>query len=96
MDNATIHIAAALRLGAPIYASHKCICGSLVGGKGIHSLSCTRSAGRSSRHHQLNHIIHRTLNHVQIAAVKEPSGLIPGCGLHPDGATTIPWQRGNV
>src|SRR6185436_8208915 len=94
MDNNTIRVATALRLGAPVCAPHKCVHGSLVDARGIHGLSCTRSAGRSSRHHQINDIIHRALNHAHVAAVKEPSGLIPGCGLCPDGSTTVPWQRG--
>ena len=94
LDNNTIRVAVALRLGAPICAPHKCVCGSLVDARGTHGLSCTRSAGRSSRHYQLNDIIHRALNRAQIPAVKEPSGLIPGSGLRPDGSTTVPWQRG--
>ena len=94
MDNNTVRVATALRLGAPVCAPHRCICGSLVDARGTHGLSCTCSAGRSSRHHQLNDIIHRALNRAHIAAVKEPNGLIAGCGLRPDGATTVPWQRG--
>ena len=29
-----------------------------------------------------------------MAAVKEPSGLVVGCALRPDGVTLIPWSRG--
>jgi hypothetical protein len=42
----------------------------------------------------LNDTIYRALIRANIAAVKEPSGLLPGSGLRPDGATIIPWVRG--
>jgi hypothetical protein len=94
MDNTTVRVAAALRLGAPICAPHVCICGSSVDARGTHGLSCTRSAGRALRHNLLNDIIHRALNRAQVAATREPSGLITGSGLRPDGVTTVPWKRG--
>ena len=68
MSNDTIRIAAALRFGAPSYAPHTCICGSLVESRGIHGLSCTHSAGRAMRHSLINDIVHRALNRAHINA----------------------------
>ena len=57
-------------------------------------MSCLRSAGRQQRHAMINDIVHRALGKAQIAAMKEPNGLIPGSNLRPDGVTLIPWSRG--
>src|SRR5687768_7261824 len=53
-----------------------------------------RSAGRSLRHLLVNDIIYRELISADVAAVKEPLGLIVGSAPRPDGATLIPWARG--
>jgi hypothetical protein len=53
-----------------------------------------RSAGRSLRHHLVNDIIYRELIRADIAVTKEPTGLIVGSALRPDGSTLIPWARG--
>jgi len=42
----------------------------------------------------INDIVHRALGRAGIAATKEPSGLLAGSSLRPDGATVIPWTRG--
>ena len=42
----------------------------------------------------LNDIVHGALGKAGIAATKEPSGLLAGSSLRPDGATLIPWSRG--
>ena len=42
----------------------------------------------------LNDIINRALARARVASCKEPSGLIPGNNLRPDGVTLIPWVRG--
>jgi len=94
MSNETIRIATGLRLGAALCAPHNCSCGASVDARGIHGLSCRRSAGRHQKHAQLNDIIHRALTRAGIAAVKEPSGTVMGSGLRPDGASLIPWTRG--
>jgi len=59
MDNATVrnpHIAAGLRLGAPI-RSHVCVCGKTVTVDGHHGLSCRFGSGRHSRHNQINDVL---------------------------------------
>ena len=94
MSNDAIRVAAGLRLGSNLCAPHTCSCGQAVDARGSHGLSCMRSAGRSLRHSLVNDIIYRELIRADVAAVKEPTGLISGSGLRPDGATLIPWARG--
>ena len=80
--------------GLSLCEPHPCPCGSIVDARGLHGLSCKRSAGRSIRLQQLNDVTWRTLRRADIPAIKEPSGLIPGSDLRADGLTLIPWQGG--
>jgi len=94
MDNATVRIAAGLRLGAPIVCSHLCVCGTTVTTDGHHGLSCRRSAGRHSRHNQVNDLICRAFASSGTLATREPQGLCTRDGKRPDGVTQVPWKRG--
>ena len=94
LDNDTVRIASALRLGAPICAPYTCRCGASVDARGAHGLSCTFNAGRTLRHNLLNDIILRSLNSAQVTSVREPNGLFPGSGLRPDGLSLVPWRNG--
>ena len=42
----------------------------------------------------INDIFFRPLRRANIVAVKEPTGLLAGSNLRPDGATLIPWSSG--
>ncbi|CAH2268951.1 jg6978 [Pararge aegeria aegeria] len=57
-------------------------------------LSCSRSAGRFSRHSTINDIIRRSLATAHVPAVLEPIGLARSDGKRPDGMTLIPWRLG--
>jgi hypothetical protein len=94
LDNETIRVAAGLRLGTSLCSPHDCSCGAPVDARGTHGLSCRRSAGRLLRHSLINDIIWRALGRANIAASKEPTGLITSDGKRPDGASIIPWSRG--
>ena len=94
MDNTTLRIAVALRLGAPICAPHSCICGVPVDESGVHGLSCRQSAGRHSRHNALNDLIKRSLATAEIPSRLEPSSLSRSDGKRPDGLTMMPWKHG--
>jgi hypothetical protein len=59
MDNATVRIAAGLRLGAPIVRLHVCVCGKMFTADGLHGLSCRHGPGRHSRHYQVNDLLCR-------------------------------------
>ena len=94
MDDETVRIATGLRLGTALCAPHTCHCGAVVDARGLHGLSCQKSAGRFMRHSQLNDIIHRALIRANVPSAKEPQGLIVGSGLRPDGVSLIPWSHG--
>jgi hypothetical protein len=94
MSDEEVRVALGLRLGAMLCSPHTCPCGADVDTRGLHGLSCRRSARRQMRHRLINDIIWRAQGRAGIAAVREPQRLIAGSPLRPDGATIIPWTRG--
>jgi len=70
-----------------------CPCGTLKDARGLHGLSCRRSAGRHIRHSQLNDIIWRSLCRAKIPASKEPLGLRKSDGKRLDDVTRIPYSE---
>ena len=94
LDDEAIRIAVGLRLGINLCKPHSCRCGANVDMRGNHGLACLYSAGRSSRHQQLNDIIFRALNRASIPCCKEPCGLETTDNKRPDGLTLVPWSRG--
>ena len=81
-----------MRLGANICVAHTCHCGKRVEWDGLHGLSCTKSAGRFSRHATLNSLIKQTLGSLDLPSMLEPRGLYRTDGKRPDGVTMIPWE----
>ena len=67
---------------------------SQVTGNRLHGLSCTKSAGRFSRHATLNSLIKQTLGSLDLPSMLEPRGLYRTDGKRPDGVTMIPWEMG--
>ena len=94
LDNEAIRVAVGLRLGLPLCEAHICPCGATVDTRGVHGLSCRRSAGRAARHQQVNDLVYRALRRADVPAIKEPAGLARSDGKRPDGLTLIPWQGG--
>ena len=94
LDDASLRIAVALRLGTPICAPHKCICGVDVDKSGVHGLSCRKSAGRHVRHSALNDLVKRALTSAEVPSRLEPSSLSRSYGKQPDGLTMMPWKQG--
>ena len=91
LDNESLRIAVGFRLGSRVCASFPCACGSQMDPRGAHILACRISAGRQSRHATVNEVVSKAFARAGIPVVKEPSGLVPGSALSPDGATIIPW-----
>ena len=48
LDNDSLRISMALRLGAEVVKPHSCICGALVSSDSLHGLNCQKSGGRRS------------------------------------------------
>ena len=94
MSNETIRVAVGLRLGAKLYEPHQCNCGALVYARGLHGLSCRRSAGRHAMYSLLNDTIWHALNTAGVQPTKEPTGLLRSDGKRPDGATLISLAKG--
>ena len=98
LDNNSLKIACAVRLGANICQHHNCIrCGKEVDPTGTHGLSCERSAGRHPRHNRVNYIIKRALGVVNFNARLEPENLSSAAdaqGLVPDGVTMQTYRNG--
>lgn len=94
LDPTAFRLAISLRLGAKCCVAHRCQCGTAVDQLGHHGLSCSKSAGRISRHASLNDIIRRAFTTANVAAILEPNGLMRDDGKRPDGMTLIPWKMG--
>ena len=95
IDDETVRIAVALRLGLAICEPHQCkLCGQSVDRLGHHGLSCTKSAGRFPRHSALNDVLKRALSSAGVPSILEPVGLDRGDGRRPDGLTTFPFRCG--
>ena len=72
LDDQQLRISIGLRLGANICVVHTCNCGKIVEGDDLHGLSCTKSAGRFSRHATLNSLMKQTLEPLDLPLVLEP------------------------
>jgi len=84
-----LRIAIALLTGAKIFESIKCLCGKIVDELGLHGLSCTKNAGRFSRHSAINSILKRSLTRIGLRSTLEPIGLTND-GRRPDSLTLGP------
>lgn len=94
LENEAVRIAVGFRLGAKTCEPHVCPCGTQVDALGLHGLSCRRSSGRTSRHHNLNDLVWRALTRAGVPSLKEPVGLSRSDGKRPDGMTLVPWSTG--
>ena len=95
LDEDTIRVAVALRLGSAVCEPHPCQrCQHPVDRLGHHGLSCAKSAGRHARHANLNDVLRRSLCSAGLQSVLEPTGLDRGGGRRPDGMTIFPYSRG--
>jgi hypothetical protein len=92
--NASLRVAIAIRLGAPVCLPHVCVCGASVDSTGRHRLSCRKSAGGLSRHSAVNELITRALTFAEIPSRLEPTSLIQQNERRLDGMSLVPWQNG--
>jgi len=92
LDDETVRVTAALRLGLNLGAPHTCRCGATADALGQDSLVCKQPASRIARHQHLNDLMTRALVSAGVPATKEPVGLIRRDGKRPDGMTQIPLR----
>ena len=90
LSNQPLRLAIGLRLGSKICKRHKCVRGKDVTEDGWHGLSCLKSAGRFSRHSNLNALI----NQSHTLSVLEPRHLYRTDKKRPDGLTLVPLADG--
>jgi len=94
LSDEAIRVAVAHRIVCKTCEPHTCACGKAVDARGLHGLSCRRSAPRQQRHSHLNDILWRAIKRAQMPAVKEPVSLMRDDNKHPNGTTLLPWARG--
>ena len=94
LDNETLRVAVALRLGVQTAMPYKCICGTSVEGTAIHGLDCRKIGGKHVRHAEVNNVIQRALQSAGVPSHLEPAGLFRDDGKRPDGATILPFEKG--
>jgi len=96
LDKEAARVAVGLRLGldlcVPTFAERQC--GSPVDARGLHSLVCKQTPGRSSRYHMLNDLVARAFVAVGIPVAKETVGLVRQDGKRPDYLTLNPIEGG--
>ena len=91
MSNEEIRLAVGLRLGCNLCEPHTCPSGKLVDARGLHG---HKSAGRITRHSNLNDAIWRAMRRAGIHSTKETMGMLREDEKRADGVTLIPWSRG--
>ena len=96
LDNDTLRVGVAIRLGLQVCEQHKCRCGATIGEFGLHPLSCRHSAGRFPRQAALNDMVKRDLEAEGFPLQLEPVGLDRGDGKRPDGLTLFPFKSGKA
>ena len=89
-----LRIAIGLLLGSKISERHKYVCGKDVTMDSWHGISGLKSAGRFSRHSNLNAIIKQSLSSNHIPSVLEPRHLYRTNQKRLDGLTLVPWAVG--
>ena len=92
LDDQQLRISIGLRLGANICVEHTCHCGKRVERDGLHGLSCTKSAGRFSRHATLNSLIKQTL---EVSTCLQCSNHVDSTELMANARTVLPCFLGN-
>ena len=90
LGDEAIRVAVCLRLGLNICELQTCHCGVNVDARGLDGLASKRSAGRSTRHEQLNNLIWRALKRADTPSTKDPTGLLRGDVKRPGGLTLVP------
>ena len=84
LDDETLRISVALRVGLNVGLAHQCRCGITVQSAGLHPLSCRLCAGRFIQHAAISNIIKISLDTAGLHSIVEPVGLGRRDGRRPD------------
>jgi hypothetical protein len=94
LDDESVRIGVALRLGLPLCSPHDCRCGAPVDSWGSHAMVCKLAPARHTRHFAVNDIIARSFTAAGIPISKEPLGILRTSLKRPDGITQVPVLGG--
>jgi hypothetical protein len=75
LDNASLRVAVALRLGLPVSSRYTCVCNATADVFRAHALVCRKSSGHRLRHNAVNDLMKRALASADIPARLEPACL---------------------
>jgi len=95
LSDEAIRVAVAHRSSSKACEPHSCVCGKAVDARGLHGLSCRRSAPRQQRHSHLNDILWRAIKRAQMPVVKQPINLMWDDNKRPDGTNLI-WLESSL
>ena len=84
LDDKTMRIRVALRVGLNVCLAHQHRCGATVQSDGLRPLSCHFSACRFPRHSAINNIVKRSLDTTGLHSILEPGSLDRSDGRRPD------------
>jgi len=96
MDDESVRVSVALRLGLSVCVPHTCPCGKDVDAWGQRAFVCKHGSGRTQRHHALNDVIARSFASAGIPISKKPSGVYCDSVKRPDVITLVPWHSGRA
>ncbi|OQV14780.1 hypothetical protein BV898_11043 [Hypsibius exemplaris] len=96
LDDASLRVTVALRLGAVVCLPHRCTCEKEVNENGHHGLFCKLNAVRHSRHSSLNDVLKRALISASVPAIRKLPGLVRRDGKRPDVMSMVPWKQGKA
>ena len=96
LNDETLRICDALRVGLNVRLAHHCRCGATVQSDGLHRLSCRLSAGRFPRLSAIKKIIKKSFVTAGLHSILEPVGFDRGDGRRPDGVTLFPFKGGKA
>jgi hypothetical protein len=93
LDNASLRVAIALRLGLPVSSRYTCICNATADDFGAHALVC-RISSHHLRYNAVKDLIKRAFASADIPTRLEPACLSRDDGKRTDGLTLMPWATG--
>ena len=91
----SVHMRVRLRLGQPVAAASKCLCGQSLS-NGALALVCRRGVGKQVRHRLVNEFVRRAFQSAGLPVLLEPPGLSLRDGKRPDGVTVLPYTNGQA